>query len=153
MEKVSVAFTVSSTNYGVPLGFSVLYNNRTVVDIDSIDKQKTVAFDLEIEDGAQQLNFVMKNKTVDHTVIDESNNIISDACLTINDVTIENVDLGYNFIKHSVYTHNFNGTQKLRIIMIGVTTAMDVGGHRCVLHWDCMLIQNFMNFLLRLAAI
>jgi len=111
MEKVSIAFTVSSTNYEVPLGFSVLYNNRTVIDIDYINKQKTVAFDLEIEDGAQQLNFVMKNKTVDHTVIDESNNIISDACLTINDVTIENVDLGYNFIKHSTYTHNFNGTQ------------------------------------------
>jgi len=111
METITVKFELDSNNYTVPLGFSVVYRDQVVVDIDHVDNKRTIGFDLELEDGDHELQFTMKNKTIDDTTVDEVGNIITDACLTINSVEIDKVALGYNFIKHSVYCHNFNGNQ------------------------------------------
>lgn len=62
-------------------------------------------------DGDHELQFVMKNKTIDQTQIDDAGQIIKDACLTISDVNFDEIQLGHTFIEQSAYTHDFNGTQ------------------------------------------
>ncbi len=53
----------------------------------------------------------MKNKTIDHTQIDEAGKILKDACLTISNVTFEDIKLGHMFAEQTEYIHDFNGTQ------------------------------------------
>ncbi len=111
METITVNFELDSSNYAAKLGFLVMYNNNVIVDIDHVDNKRTIGFDLELEDGDHELQFILKNKIIDDTTIDEVGNIITDACLTIDSFEIDKVALGYNFIKHCVYHHNFNGNQ------------------------------------------
>jgi hypothetical protein len=111
METVAVNFDLDSSNYAATLGFLVMYNNNVIVDIDHVNNKRTIGFDLELEDGDHELQFIMKNKTIDDTTVDEVGNIVIDTCLTIDSVEIDKVALGYNFIKHSVYCHDFNGNQ------------------------------------------
>ena len=111
METVAINFDLDSNNYAARLGFLVVYQNQVLVDIDHVASKNSIKFDLDVDDGDHELQFTMKNKTIDDTVVDEHGNIVSDAYLTIANMHLENVDLEYNFIKHSVYTHNFNGTQ------------------------------------------
>lgn len=111
METIAVNFDLDSSNYAATLGFSVVYNSNIIVDIDHVNNKRTIGFDLDLVDGDHELQFIMKNKTIDDTTVDEVGNIITDTCLNIDNVEIDKVALGYNFIKHSVYCHDFNGNQ------------------------------------------
>jgi hypothetical protein len=53
----------------------------------------------------------MKNKIQEHTVVDSDGNIISDAMLTIANITFDDIKLGHLFTEQAVYHHDFNGTQ------------------------------------------
>jgi hypothetical protein len=111
METVAINFDLDSNNYAAGLGFLVVYQNQVLVDIDKVASKNSIKFDLDVEDGDHALQFTMKNKTIDNTVIDEHGNIVSDSYLTIANMHLENVDLGYTFIENSVYHHDFNGSK------------------------------------------
>jgi hypothetical protein len=53
----------------------------------------------------------MKNKTQEHTTVDEQGSIVNDARLTISDVALDEISLKQIFFEQAVYTHDFNGTQ------------------------------------------
>ena len=78
--------------------------------LNCVERKQTIQFDLELEDGDQELQFVMKNKTEEHTQIDDNGNIIADLFLTITDMQIDNVDLEFTFQDNCVYHHDCNGT-------------------------------------------
>jgi hypothetical protein len=59
------------------------------------------------------LKFVMKNKTQDHTKVDQSGAIVSDARLIIKDFAFDEIKLGHMFTELAMYTHDFNGTGKM----------------------------------------
>ena len=82
-----------------------------MLNIDHVASDTPVAFTLDVEDGDQELKFIMKNKTMDHTTVDENGQIVKDACLNISNFCIENIELGYTFLEQCKYHHDFNGTQ------------------------------------------
>jgi len=53
---------------------------------------------------------VLKNKTAEHTQVDDHGNIITDARLLITDLAFDEIKLGHMLVEQAVYTHNFNGT-------------------------------------------
>ena len=55
----------------------------------------------------------MKNKTTDHTQIDEHGTIIQDAVIKINNLCFDEIELGQVFIDHAEYVHDFNGTKNI----------------------------------------
>ena len=65
---------------------------------------------IEDEDD-HELRFVMKNKTIDHTQIDEHGTIIQDTRITIQNLCFDEIALGQVFVDHAEYTHDFNGTK------------------------------------------
>jgi len=122
METITVKFDVNTNNYaqhttgdwvGSPdaLEFSVVHKDQVLANVNCVERKQTIQFDLELEDGDQELQFVMKNKTEEHTQIDDNGNIIADLFLTITDMQIDNIDLDLNFHNNCVYQHDFNGTQ------------------------------------------
>lgn len=72
-----------------------------------------LALDLPDDDGSYQLVFELSGKTVDHTKIDSSGQIIQDVTVSIGDLSFDGIDLGYLSCKHSTYEHDSNGTGPL----------------------------------------
>ena len=111
METIDISFDLTSSDYDCGLGFEVFYNNKQILNIDHVASDTPMAFTLDAEDGDHELKFIMKNKTMDHTTIDENGQIVKDACLNISNFCIENIELGYTFLEQCKYHHDFNGTQ------------------------------------------
>ena len=111
METFDISFDLTSSDYDCGLGFEVFYNNKQILNIDHCQSSTMLAFTLDAEEGDQELKFIMKNKTMDHTTVDENGQIVKDAYLNISNFTINSVELGHTFLEQCKYHHDFNGSQ------------------------------------------
>ena len=112
METIDISFDLTSSDYTCGLGFEVFYNNKQILNIDHCRSSTILAFTLDAEEGDQELKFIMKNKTMDHTTVDENGQIVKDAYLNISNFTINSVELGHTFLEQCKYHHDFNGSQE-----------------------------------------
>jgi len=111
METIDISFDLTSSDYACGLGFEVYYNDKQMFNIDHVASGTPVAFTLDAEEGDQELKFIMKNKTMDHTTVDDDGQIVKDACLNISNFYIDNQELGHTLLEQCKYHHDFNGTQ------------------------------------------
>ena len=112
METVELAFNLTSTDYSAELGFCVTLDNNTIIDIPHVDKETPINVKMQVDDGEHDLKFTMRNKTENHTTVDENNNIVTDARLIIDNFILDQIELKNNFTENTVYYHDFNGTAK-----------------------------------------
>jgi hypothetical protein len=112
MEIIDISFDLTSNDYDCGLGFEIFYNNKQILNLNHVASDTPVAFTLSAEEGDQELKFIMKNKTMDHTTLDKNNKIVKDACLKISNFTIDRVKLGHTFLEQCKYHHDFNGSQE-----------------------------------------
>jgi hypothetical protein len=87
-------------------------DNQKIFNQDWVAESQTISYELSDHDAEHELRFVMKNKTVDHTKVDESGAIVEDACLIISDLAFDDIVLGNIVTEKAVYTHNFNGNSE-----------------------------------------
>jgi len=102
---------LNTTDTTIPLGFEILLNDKSVYKCNHVIGPCQVTFDINDDDATQKLQFIMTGKTAEHTKLDHNNNIIKDALLEINNVTIDDVDITHILTELVEYTHDFNGTQ------------------------------------------
>ena len=102
---------IGTTDTSAALGMEIWLDDQKIFATEHVDS--TVEFQTTVNDnvGEHELRFIMKNKTIDHTQINQEGEILKDTCLTIKDVLFEKIDLGHMFIEQTSYTHDFNGTQ------------------------------------------
>jgi hypothetical protein len=91
---------IGTTDASAILGMEIWLDDQQIFDTAHVDS--TVD---------HELRFVMKNKTIDQTQVNETGTILKDACLTISNVAFEDIDLGHMFTEQTEYIHDFNGTQ------------------------------------------
>jgi hypothetical protein len=108
---VTISCILDTTNPAAALGFEVWVDDRKFFDADHVQAQQQVLVEIADDNGEHDLKFVMKNKTLDHTQVDEAGNIVADANLTVKDLTFDGISLGHIVTKQAVYTHDFNGTK------------------------------------------
>jgi hypothetical protein len=114
MTTPAITFDLDSSDYFAQIGFDVLLDEHIVFTTEHVAKPTTVTIDFDDDnDGEHELKFVLKNKTQEHTKIDEQGNIISDVMLSIGNLTFDDIKLGHIFIEQAVYHHDFNGSQDL----------------------------------------
>ena len=111
MDKITVSFDLTSSDYASALGFEVLLDDVSLLSIDHVKGPTPVRLEINDDEGKHEFKFVMKNKTPEHTVVDENGNITKDTMLSIADVTFDDIKLGHLFLEQSVYHHSFNGSQ------------------------------------------
>jgi len=112
MTTYQLSCTIGSTDTTAKLGLEIWLDTNQLYNTDHVtDVSLPLTFDLDEDEAAHELRFVMKNKTAEHTQINETGDIISDARLTISDLAFDEIALGQLFIDLAVYTHDFNGTQ------------------------------------------
>lgn len=108
---LQISCSVSTTDPLARLGFEIRLDNQVILDLEHVTE--TVEFKHNINDTESDhcLEFVLKNKTTEHTTIDDQGNIISDACLTISNLAFDEIKLGHMLTELATYTHDFNGTK------------------------------------------
>ena len=102
---------IGTTDASEVLGMEIWLDDQQIFDTAHIDSTVECQTTFSDADAEHELQFRMKNKTIDQTQIDETGTILKDACLTIGDVSFENIDLGHMFTEQTEYIHDFNGTQ------------------------------------------
>jgi hypothetical protein len=102
---------IGTTDASAALGIEIWLDDQQIFETSHVDSTVEFQTTFNDADGEHELRFIMKNKTIDQTQVDESGAILKDACLTISDVSFEDINLGHMFIEQTYYTHNFNGTK------------------------------------------
>ena len=78
MSTTSITFDLDSTDYTARLAFEVLLNDTVVFATEHVTQPTAVEINIADDEGEHELKFVLKNKTQDHTVVDEHvQNVIS----------------------------------------------------------------------------
>ena len=109
-----ITFDLDSSDYNAQLGFDVLLNDNIVFTTEHVTELTPITIDVNDDvDTNHELKFVLKNKTQDHTKVDEQGNILSDAMLSISNIAFDEIKLGHMFIEQTVYHHDMNGSQDL----------------------------------------
>ena len=111
MSTTSVTFDLDSTDYTARLAFEVLLNDTVVFATEHVAQPTPVEISIDDDEGEHELKFVLKNKTQDHTVVDENGIIVSDAMLSISNVAMDKIKLGHMFFEQTHYHHDTNGSQ------------------------------------------
>ena len=107
---VYISCCISNTDPTIPLGLEVWLDGSMVFDQPSISDPIQFVHTVADDDADHEIRWVMKNKITEHTTIDQQGNIVKDACLVINDLKFDDIDLGHIFVEKSSYHHDFNGT-------------------------------------------
>jgi hypothetical protein len=102
---------IGTTDAAAAIGMEIWLDQEQIFNVDHVKKIREFTHEVDDVDAEHELQFRMKNKTVEHTRVDEGNNIVHDASLTITDIAFEEIDLGHMLVEQAVYTHDFNGTQ------------------------------------------
>ena len=109
---VAISCILDTTSPPAALGFEAWVDDQKFFDTNHVQVQQPVFVEIADDDGEHELRFVLKNKTSDHTQLDEVGNIIADANLIVTDLAFDGIKLGYIVTKQAVYTHDFNGTKE-----------------------------------------
>ena len=112
MKTYQIFCKIGSTDTTANLGLEIWIDNTQLYTADHVTETSVpLTFDLDEDEVDHELRFVMKNKTQEHTTVDEQGSIVKDARLTISNVTFDEILLEQIFFEQAVYTHDFNGTQ------------------------------------------
>jgi hypothetical protein len=109
---VSITFELNTTDANAQLGFEAWVDDIKFIDLDYVQGWQLIKIDMPDTDGDHELQLVLKGKTEAHTQIDEQGTIVSDVRLTINDLSFDEIKLGYMLTELATYTHDFNGTKE-----------------------------------------
>lgn len=105
-----ISCDISTTDSEACLGLEIWLNDQVVRDIDHVRQAEKFSYEISDADHEHALKFVLKNKTSQHTQIDEQNRIVKDACVTVKNLEFDGIPLGQVFFDLAQYEHDFNGT-------------------------------------------
>ena len=114
METVQLKCNVIPVDYNEdspPLVFGIKVDDNTRW-ISHITETTTIEISITSEEDAEvKVEFVLDGKTMSHTNINENGEIISDAHLRVENITIDDIILDEVLESQKLpYYHNFNGT-------------------------------------------
>lgn len=108
----SIHFDIDTTDPAAALGFELWVDSVLIVDISHVTGPQHIQHTISDEDGEHELKFVLKNKTSQHTQIDEQGNIVKDARLIVKNLKFDEIELGFDcFTKIAQYHHSYNTDQ------------------------------------------
>jgi len=112
-ENISFACQVQPTNNSIVLGLRVMLDQVIIFENVHVSETMQLQHEISDADGEHELIFEMFGKQPEHTKITENGEIVSDALLEINNMTVDGIDIDKIFQSLVIYRHDFNGTQPL----------------------------------------
>ena len=93
-DKITISCTIGTTDPAASIGLEIWVDNTKLFDTDHVSEQLTLEWQLAEDDADHDLRFIMKNKTSEHTLVDDSGQIVEDARLVIHDICFDKISLG-----------------------------------------------------------
>jgi len=109
-DTVTISCSLDSTDPMAKLGFEAWLDDKKFHDTDHVVGRQQILIEIPDDDAEHELRLIMKNKTTEHTRIDEAGNITADAKLTVIDIAFDEIPLGHMFTEQATYEHDFNST-------------------------------------------
>ena len=91
-DTVKITCTVSTSNLLAKIGLEVWLDDQQLFDTNHVNNQQ-LEWSISEDDADHELRFVMKNKTTDHTQLDEHGKIIQDSRITIQNLCFDEIEL------------------------------------------------------------
>jgi hypothetical protein len=113
MNTIKFNCVISNSNAAVPVGMEIWLDDQKLFDLDHVDHDYPVEYEMPDDDGDHELRFVLKNKQSDHTQVDADGNIVSDATVMVSDIQFDGIDCQYLTTTLAQYRHDYNGTGNL----------------------------------------
>jgi hypothetical protein len=111
MTTSKLRFNIVPNNPESPLGVEVWVGSQCILDQAQCTETCTVNHDFDDTVEQQHIvKIVLKNKTAEHTRVDDQGTIVSDSTLEIKNFTIDDIEIDQVVREQAVYCHNFNGT-------------------------------------------
>ena len=110
MNSVRFSCVVAPSDTAIPLGCEIWVDDTCVFDQDHVNDPTVVAHEFSDDDGEHLLRITLKNKLPVHTRIDDQDNILSDALLSVTEISFDEIDCTKIVQDLAVYCHNLNGT-------------------------------------------
>jgi hypothetical protein len=107
---VKICGVIDPTDKASGLGLEIWIDDRQIFNQDLVLESHTFTCELDDVDGNHELRFILKNKTQQHTIVDDQGNIVKDSCVVISNLTFDEISLGHILTEKAVYLHNFNGS-------------------------------------------
>jgi hypothetical protein len=102
--------SILPSNPALALGLEIWIDQVCVFDQDHVGEPYQVTHDLDDADGEHSLRITLKNKLPSHTKINELDQIVSDAMITVGNIAFDEIDCTQIVNEQAVYRHNLNGT-------------------------------------------
>ena len=110
MSTVKFSCVVAPSDTAVPLGCEIWIDDTCVFDQDRVTDPAVVDYEFSDDDGEHSLRITLKNKLPEHTKIDDQDNIVSDALVSVTEILFDEIDCTQIVQDLAVYRHNLNGT-------------------------------------------
>lgn len=110
-ENISFACQIQPTNSTIPLGLRVVLDQVTIFENAHVTETVQLHHEMSDADGEHELTFELFGKTSEHTKITETGEIVSDALIAVNNISLDSIDLDQIVQSVAVYHHDFNGSQ------------------------------------------
>lgn len=102
-------FDIVPNNVQQPLGVEVWLNEQCLLDNDQVVETLHVQHNINDDVEKQHtVKIVLKNKTAQHTQINENSEIVSDSVIEVKNFKLAEVNIDKIVQEQSVYSHNFN---------------------------------------------
>ena len=109
---VEISCGIDTNNPAAKLGLEIWLDDQQLFNTNHVMDQQ-LKWQVIDDEADHELRFVMKNKTIDHTQLDEHGKITQDSRITIQNLCFDEIALGQVFTDHAEYTHDFNGTKDI----------------------------------------
>ena len=110
-ENILFACQVQPTNNSIALGLRVVLDQVTIFETAHVSDTVQIEHEISDADGEHELTFELFGKLPEHTKITDTGEILSDAMLEINNITLDEINIDQIFQSLAIYRHDFNGTQ------------------------------------------
>lgn len=104
-------FDIAPSNPDNPIGIEVWVNDQQLINCEKVVEKQSVPF--EFDDDVEQtfcVKIVVKNKTDTHTKINSAGEIVEDSLLSIDNFTLDGINIDQVVNSKAIYRHNFNNT-------------------------------------------
>ena len=109
-DQVQLACRIGNTDPTAKIGLEIWLDDTEIYHSEHVVEPVDFLYGFADTDGDHVLRFVMKNKTAEHTQINDDGEIVKDSCICIDHLSFDEIEPGQIFIDQAVYEHDFNGT-------------------------------------------
>jgi len=107
----TVTFDLGTTNPDSKLGAEVWLNDQQWLNCDHVIEPIPVKITVDDSNAEHELKIVLKHKTINHTTVDHTGNIVQDSCVTVNNFKFDDIEVDQLVSEQAVYRHSFNSDQ------------------------------------------